>query len=254
MVSPVLARVPTSLLTGAVTVVSPNSYFSFTPFLASTAVGTLEYRCATEPIRGIKHINYAQGWANKIGAPSGRFRFLGGLVAHLQQILAANQLRSSLPYRQRQTLMPNSLGDREMRTRDCTSWSMTGWSSLSGVIRRPLVYRGSVILKLCSRTLLTGLGVEIRPFSEGYPRRACHSQPLIVSPALVLSADRPQGMPRTSVSAINDRLPAARTASLRSRRWRANGRRVCGRVARLHTSRLESTLPSPGSVLLNEPL
>ncbi|GFZ48804.1 hypothetical protein JCM24511_06553 [Saitozyma sp. JCM 24511] len=50
-----------------VTVVSPNSYFSFTPFLASTTVGTLEYRCATEPVRGIKQVNYAQGWANGIG-------------------------------------------------------------------------------------------------------------------------------------------------------------------------------------------
>ncbi|RSH91327.1 hypothetical protein EHS25_009626 [Saitozyma podzolica] len=49
-----------------VTVVSPNSYFSFTPFLASTTVGTLEYRCATEPVRGIKQVNYAQGWANGI--------------------------------------------------------------------------------------------------------------------------------------------------------------------------------------------
>ncbi|ORX35425.1 pyridine nucleotide-disulfide oxidoreductase-domain-containing protein [Kockovaella imperatae] len=49
-----------------VTVVSPNSYFSFTPFLASTVTGTLEYRCATEPVRGIKHVNYAQGWANNI--------------------------------------------------------------------------------------------------------------------------------------------------------------------------------------------
>ena len=50
----------------AVTVVSPRSHFSFTPFLASAAVGTLEFRCTTEPVRGIKHVNYAQGWANGI--------------------------------------------------------------------------------------------------------------------------------------------------------------------------------------------
>lgn len=49
------------------TVVSPNSYFSFTPFLASTAVGTLEFRCATEPVRSLKDVHFAQGWANKIG-------------------------------------------------------------------------------------------------------------------------------------------------------------------------------------------
>jgi NADH dehydrogenase FAD-containing subunit len=53
-----------------VTVVSPNSYFSFTPFLASTAVGTLEYRCATEPVRAIKHAQFAQGWAKDIGRSS----------------------------------------------------------------------------------------------------------------------------------------------------------------------------------------
>ncbi|ORY35769.1 pyridine nucleotide-disulfide oxidoreductase-domain-containing protein [Naematelia encephala] len=53
-----------------VTVVSPNSYFSFTPFLASAAVGTLEYRCATEPVRGIKHVHFAQGWADSIGNPT----------------------------------------------------------------------------------------------------------------------------------------------------------------------------------------
>lgn len=56
-----------ALTARTVTVVSPNSYFSFTPFLASAAVGTLEYRCATEPVRGIKNIQFAQGWADKIG-------------------------------------------------------------------------------------------------------------------------------------------------------------------------------------------
>ena len=32
-------------------VVSPRSYFAFTPLLASTSVGTLEFRTALEPIR-----------------------------------------------------------------------------------------------------------------------------------------------------------------------------------------------------------
>lgn len=54
-------------LTAAVTVVSPNNYFSFTPFLASTCVGTLEFRAATEAVRKLKDVNYAQGWADKIG-------------------------------------------------------------------------------------------------------------------------------------------------------------------------------------------
>ncbi|KAJ1926438.1 hypothetical protein IWQ60_003784 [Tieghemiomyces parasiticus] len=34
-----------------VTVVSPRNYFVFTPLLASTSVGTLEFRCITEPVR-----------------------------------------------------------------------------------------------------------------------------------------------------------------------------------------------------------
>ena len=33
-----------------VTMVSANSYFNFTPLLASCAVGTLEFRCAVEPV------------------------------------------------------------------------------------------------------------------------------------------------------------------------------------------------------------
>lgn len=45
---------------------SPNSYFSFTPFLASTTVGTLEYRCATEPVRAIKDVHFSQSWADRI--------------------------------------------------------------------------------------------------------------------------------------------------------------------------------------------
>jgi NADH dehydrogenase FAD-containing subunit len=50
-----------------VTVISPNAYFNFTPLLASTAVGTLEFRCATEPVRRYgRQINYHQAWADNI--------------------------------------------------------------------------------------------------------------------------------------------------------------------------------------------
>jgi len=37
-----------------VTVVSPRNHFVFTPLLAGTAVGTLDFRCVTEPIRALK--------------------------------------------------------------------------------------------------------------------------------------------------------------------------------------------------------
>ncbi|KAL8291972.1 hypothetical protein RQP46_001438 [Phenoliferia psychrophenolica] len=50
-----------------VTVVSQNTYFAFTPLLASTAVGTLEFRCALEPVRryGDQVASY-QAWCNAI--------------------------------------------------------------------------------------------------------------------------------------------------------------------------------------------
>ncbi len=35
------------------TVIAPNNHFVFTPLLASTAVGTLEFRCIQEPIRTV---------------------------------------------------------------------------------------------------------------------------------------------------------------------------------------------------------
>ncbi|KAM0750986.1 FAD/NAD(P)-binding domain-containing protein [Meredithblackwellia eburnea MCA 4105] len=50
-----------------VSIISPNSYFAFTPLLASTAVGTLEFRCALEPVRryGERVVSY-QAWCDSI--------------------------------------------------------------------------------------------------------------------------------------------------------------------------------------------
>jgi NADH dehydrogenase len=48
-------------------VVSPRSYFAFTPLLASTSVGTLEFRTALEPVRSRRsNVNYFQGWADTV--------------------------------------------------------------------------------------------------------------------------------------------------------------------------------------------
>lgn len=48
-------------------IVSPRSYFVFTPLLASTAVGTLEFRAAAEPVRRIKGLDaFHQGWADEV--------------------------------------------------------------------------------------------------------------------------------------------------------------------------------------------
>ncbi|KAF2994285.1 hypothetical protein E8E13_003366 [Curvularia kusanoi] len=48
-------------------VVSPRSYFAFTPLLASTAVGTLEFRTALEPVRSRRtKVDFIQGWGDDV--------------------------------------------------------------------------------------------------------------------------------------------------------------------------------------------
>lgn len=48
-------------------IVSPRSYFVFTPLLASTAVGTLEFRTTLESVRRLgKSLSFHQGWADSI--------------------------------------------------------------------------------------------------------------------------------------------------------------------------------------------
>ena len=49
-------------------IISPRSHFVFTPLLNSTAVGTLEFRTALEPIRSRRkpNIEFIQGWADSV--------------------------------------------------------------------------------------------------------------------------------------------------------------------------------------------
>ena len=50
-----------------VVIVSPRSYFVFTPLLASTSVGTLEFRTALEPVRSRRaRGEFFQGWADRV--------------------------------------------------------------------------------------------------------------------------------------------------------------------------------------------
>jgi len=47
--------------------VSPRSYFVFTPLLASTSVGTLEFRVALEPVHSRRSkVSFFQGWADSV--------------------------------------------------------------------------------------------------------------------------------------------------------------------------------------------
>ncbi|KAL2141812.1 hypothetical protein VTI28DRAFT_1899 [Corynascus sepedonium] len=48
-------------------IISPRSYFVFTPLLASTSVGTLEFRTILEPVRRLPgKVGFLQGWADDI--------------------------------------------------------------------------------------------------------------------------------------------------------------------------------------------
>lgn len=49
-----------------VKVVSPRNHFLYTPLLASTTVGTIEFRSIIEPIRNIRNIEYLQSICYKI--------------------------------------------------------------------------------------------------------------------------------------------------------------------------------------------
>ncbi len=49
-----------------VKIVSPRNHFLYTPLLASTTVGTIEFRSIIEPIRNIKNTEYLQSYCYKI--------------------------------------------------------------------------------------------------------------------------------------------------------------------------------------------
>ncbi|GJN92748.1 hypothetical protein Rhopal_005786-T1 [Rhodotorula paludigena] len=49
-----------------VTVVSPNTYFAFTPLLAGASVGTVDFNSTLEPVRRYPDVTYYQAWADKI--------------------------------------------------------------------------------------------------------------------------------------------------------------------------------------------
>lgn len=47
-------------------IITPRTYFVFTPLLASTAVGTLEFRTAMESSRSRHGVDVLRGWADSI--------------------------------------------------------------------------------------------------------------------------------------------------------------------------------------------
>ncbi|CAG8972154.1 hypothetical protein HYALB_00009702 [Hymenoscyphus albidus] len=62
-------------------VVSPRSYFAFTPLLASTAVGTLEFRTTVESVRARSSgVEFYQGWADDVNFHEKRLRIEEAVV------------------------------------------------------------------------------------------------------------------------------------------------------------------------------
>lgn len=63
-------------------VISPRSYFVFTPLLAGTAVGTLEFRTTVEPVRNRRYPNveFIQAWADDVDFDKKIVRVEGSIV------------------------------------------------------------------------------------------------------------------------------------------------------------------------------
>jgi len=76
-----------------VVVVSPRNHFLFTPLLASASVGTLEFRCITEPVRQIRSgFTFYQATCDAID--------FGKKELHLTASLEDHRASSTLPYDQ----------------------------------------------------------------------------------------------------------------------------------------------------------
>ncbi|KAM0252540.1 hypothetical protein ACHAQJ_007672 [Trichoderma viride] len=66
-------------------VISPRSYFVFTPLLASTSVGTLEFRAILEPVRRVPGgLRFYQGWADDVDFSRKVIRVEANAVSSLQ--------------------------------------------------------------------------------------------------------------------------------------------------------------------------
>ena len=65
----------------AVTLISPRSYFVFTPLLNDTAVGTLEFPHVVESVRSIPGINFVQAFARTVDFKNGTIGVEGSVTA-----------------------------------------------------------------------------------------------------------------------------------------------------------------------------
>ncbi|KAL8742394.1 MAG: hypothetical protein Q9190_005107 [Brigantiaea leucoxantha] len=77
-------------------VISPRSYFVFTPLLTSTAVGTLEFRTAMEPVRSRAYpgVHLMQGWADSVDFTNQKVT-MEGVVLDRHQVHALAESRDA---------------------------------------------------------------------------------------------------------------------------------------------------------------
>ncbi|KFH67497.1 hypothetical protein MVEG_06229 [Podila verticillata NRRL 6337] len=72
--------------------VSPRNHFLFTPLLASTSVGTLEFRCITEPVRGYtRNVEYHQAWCDSVDLEHSKIDCTSNLSSVPKSITADTQ-------------------------------------------------------------------------------------------------------------------------------------------------------------------
>jgi NADH dehydrogenase FAD-containing subunit len=68
-------------------IVSPRSYFVFTPLVASTAVGTLEFRTAIEPVRARNAgVEFFQGWTDNVNFSQKQLKVEESAIADQQGV------------------------------------------------------------------------------------------------------------------------------------------------------------------------
>ncbi|BGP41748.1 hypothetical protein JCM10450v2_005814 [Rhodotorula kratochvilovae] len=78
-----------------VTVVSPNSYFAFTPLLASASVGTVDFNSTLEPVRRYPEATYYQAWADKVDFKNKRITAMPATGSALRKRLNAQTTDTS---------------------------------------------------------------------------------------------------------------------------------------------------------------
>lgn len=168
-----------------VTIISPTGYFAFTPLLASTSVGTLEYRVALESVRRLTGVNLILGRARELDIETNRLIVASGVPNP-----AKSQWSTSAPPRALGSPFQDEVKGREAEggaeeelfamEYDKLVVSVGAFSATFGTPgARPSVLALLPSVLLLTRPLLAA-GLRARSLLEGRSRRPSH--PKAVSP------------------------------------------------------------------------